>query len=89
MPGCRDAVHLIELVQRYGATGVGIDPVEVHIDRAKVAVEAAELEDRIQVFVGVAAGDPLPRRALRLRLVRDVVSQVDDLAAALVRRLVC
>jgi ubiquinone/menaquinone biosynthesis C-methylase UbiE len=81
--GCRDALHLIELVQRTGATGVGIDPVELHIDRAKAAVEAAELEDRIQVFVGVLQELPFPDGHFDFVWCRDVVSQVDDLDAAL------
>src|SRR5688572_9776665 len=32
--GCRDAKHLIRLVQATGVTGVGVDPVEIHIERA-------------------------------------------------------
>ena len=81
--GCRDAAHLIELVQRYGATGVGIDPVEVHIDRAKAAVEAAELDDRIQVSVGVMQDLPFPDGHFDFVWCRDVVTQVDGLDAAL------
>src|SRR5918998_1241569 len=38
--GCRDAAHLIRLAQLYGVTGVGVDPVEIHIERAQAAVEA-------------------------------------------------
>jgi SAM-dependent methyltransferase len=81
--GCRDAAHLIELVRRYEATGVGVDPVEVHIDRAKVAVEAAELEDRVQVFVGVLQQLPYPDGHFDFVWCRDVIAQVDDLEAAL------
>ena len=81
--GCRDAAHLIELVERYGATGVGIDPVEVHIDRAKAAVEAAKLNDRIQVLVGVMQDIPFPDGHFDFVWCRDVVAQVDGLEAAL------
>jgi ubiquinone/menaquinone biosynthesis C-methylase UbiE len=81
--GCRDAAHLIELVRRYGATGVGIDPVEVHIDRAEAAVKAAELEERIQVFVGVMHELPFRDGHFDFVWCRDVVAQVDDLEAAL------
>lgn len=31
--GCRDAAHLIRLVQRCGGSGVGIDPVAIHAAR--------------------------------------------------------
>jgi len=81
--GCRDAAHLIELVQRYGATGVGIDPVEVHIERAHAVVEATELDDRIQVFVGVMQELPFPDGHFDFVWCRDVVTQVDSLEAAL------
>jgi ubiquinone/menaquinone biosynthesis C-methylase UbiE len=81
--GCRDATHLIELVRRYGASGVGVDPVEVHIERAHAAVEAAELEDRIQVFVGVMQELPFPDGHFDFVWCRDVVTQVDGLEAAL------
>jgi ubiquinone/menaquinone biosynthesis C-methylase UbiE len=80
--GCRDAAHLIELVRRYGATGVGIDPVEVHIERAKAAVEAAELKDRIEVSVGVMQELPFPDGHFDFVWCRDVVAQVDELEAA-------
>jgi SAM-dependent methyltransferase len=51
--GCRDARHLIPLVMRSGCTGVGIDPVERNIDRARVAVTAADLSQRIEIRRGV------------------------------------
>src|SRR5437870_5442058 len=58
--GCRDAAHLIRLVELYGVTGVGIDPVEVHIERAQAAVDAAGAGDRISVFVGLMLELPVP-----------------------------
>src|SRR5438874_4043078 len=51
--GCRDARHLIPLVMRSGCTGVGIDPVERNIDRARAAVTAADLDQRIEIRRGV------------------------------------
>src|SRR5437868_15085167 len=51
--GCRDARHLIPLVMRSGCTGVGIDPVERNVDRARAAVTAADLEQRIEIRPGV------------------------------------
>ena len=42
--GCRDAAHLIRLVERYGVTGVGVDPVEVHVARARAAIETPVLK---------------------------------------------
>jgi SAM-dependent methyltransferase len=51
--GCRDARHLIPVVTRAGCTGVGIDPVERNIDRARAAVTAADLDQRIEIRRGV------------------------------------
>src|SRR5438270_1169302 len=49
--GCRDAVHLIRLVQASGATGSGVDPVER-------LVEAARLlgRDRTRVYALLRSG---------------------------------
>jgi SAM-dependent methyltransferase len=81
--GCRDATHLIELVRRYDVTGVGVDPVEIHIERARVAVEAASAEETIEVFVGVMQDLPFPDGHFDFVWCRDVVEQVDNLEAAL------
>jgi SAM-dependent methyltransferase len=81
--GCRDAAHLIRLVQLYGGTGVGVDPVEVHIERAKAAVEGAGVADRVDVFVGAMQRLPFPDEYFDFVWCRDVLEQVDDLDAAL------
>jgi ubiquinone/menaquinone biosynthesis C-methylase UbiE len=81
--GCRDAAHLIRLVQLYDATGVGIDPVEVHVERARAAIESAGVGDRVEVFAGVMQELPFPDEHFDFVWCRDVVEQVDDLDAAL------
>ena len=81
--GCRDAAHLIRLIQLYGATGVGVDPVEVHIARARAAIESAGVSDRANVFVGAMQDLPFPDGHFDFVWCRDVVEQVDDLDAAL------
>ncbi|HEY8646748.1 MAG TPA: methyltransferase domain-containing protein [Gaiellaceae bacterium] len=81
--GCRDAAHLIRLIQLYDATGVGVDPVEVHIERAKAAIEDAGLRDRADAFVGVMQELPFPDGHFDLVWCRDVVAQVADLDGAL------
>jgi len=57
--GCRDAEHLIRLVQRNDVTGVGVEPVEVHVERARAAIEAAGLSERITLHHGVIHDLPL------------------------------
>lgn len=81
--GCRDAAHLIRLVQLYGATGVGVDPVEAHIERARTAIEGAGVAGRADVFVGAMQELPFPDGHFDFVWCRDVVEQVDDLDAAL------
>lgn len=48
--GCRDAEQLIRLVELYDVTGVGVDPIERHIEKARVAVEAANAAEKIDVL---------------------------------------
>jgi cyclopropane fatty-acyl-phospholipid synthase-like methyltransferase len=47
--GCRDAKYLIRLVQTHGCVGVGIDPVEWHVEQARSAVEEAGLGERVRI----------------------------------------
>jgi ubiquinone/menaquinone biosynthesis C-methylase UbiE len=79
--GCRDGAHLIRLVQRYGVSAVGVDPVEVHIERARAAIDEAAVE--AEVFVGVMQELPFPDGSFDFVWCRDVLGQVDDLDGAL------
>ena len=81
--GCRDAAHLIRLVRAYGGTGVGIDPVELHVERARVQVEQAQLSESITVSVGAMQELPYPDGHFDFIWCRDVLEQVDDLPGAL------
>ena len=81
--GCRDAAHLIRLIRRCGVTGVGVDPVEVHVERANAAVDDAGVADRAEIFFGVIEDLPFPDGHFDFVWCRDVIEQVDDLDAAL------
>jgi SAM-dependent methyltransferase len=81
--GCRDCAHLIRLVQAHGGSGVGIDPVELHIQRAQEAIAGAGLTDRVTALVGVMHALPYPDEHFDFIWCRDVVEQVDNLPAAL------
>jgi cyclopropane fatty-acyl-phospholipid synthase-like methyltransferase len=81
--GCRDAAHLIRLVQLYDATGVGVDPVPVHVERAKAAVAAAGLDDRIEVRAAGMHDLPFASASFDFVWCRDVVEQVVGLVPAL------
>jgi SAM-dependent methyltransferase len=81
--GCRDARHLIPLVVRSGCTGVGIDPVERNIDRARAAVTAADLDQRIEIRRGVMEQTDEPDSSVDVVWCRDVLEVIPDLQAGL------
>jgi ubiquinone/menaquinone biosynthesis C-methylase UbiE len=82
--GCRDAHHLIQLVTRTsGGTGMGVDPVAVHIERAHAAVAEAKLGDRIAIQRAGMERVPVADDHFDLVWCRDVLEQVSALNAAL------
>jgi SAM-dependent methyltransferase len=81
--GCRDAEHLIRLVEANQVIGVGVDPVEIHIERARLAVDAAGLADRVTLHLGVMHDLPYDDGSFDFVWCRDVLEQVDDLYGAL------
>src|SRR5690348_12029407 len=81
--GCRDARHLIPLVMRSGCTGVGIDPVERNIDRARAAVTAADLDQRIEIRPGVMEQTDESDGSVDVVWCRDVLEVIPDLQAGL------
>src|SRR3954462_11910382 len=81
--GCRDARHLIPLVMRSGCTGVGIDPVDRNLDRARAAVTAARLDERIEIRRGVMERIEEPDDSVDVVWCRDVLTVVPDVQAGL------
>jgi SAM-dependent methyltransferase len=81
--GCRDARHLIPLVMRSGCTAVGIDPVERNIDRARAAVTAADLDQRIEIRRGVMEHTDESDSSIDVVWCRDVIEVIPDLQAGL------
>jgi SAM-dependent methyltransferase len=81
--GCRDARHLIELCRRCRGTGVGVDPVPWHVERARAAVADAGLSDRVTIRPGVAEDLAEESASFDIVWCRDVVEVLPDLATAL------
>jgi ubiquinone/menaquinone biosynthesis C-methylase UbiE len=77
--GCRDARHLIELVQTHGCRGVGLDPLDWHVERALAAVGGAGLDDRIEITKGVIERIEQPGDHFDLVWCRDVLELVERL----------
>ena len=81
--GCRDARHLIELSRRYGSTGVGVDPVPWHAQRAKAAVKDAGLGDQVKIRLGAAEDLDDEPASFDIVWCRDVIEVLPDLTTAL------
>lgn len=82
--GCRDGAHLIELARRHPTiTMIGVEPVEIHVDRAIAAVREADLNDRITIHQGVVHDVPAADNSIDFVWCRDVLVQVDDLLGGL------
>jgi SAM-dependent methyltransferase len=82
--GCRDAAHLVELARRHPRiTAIGVEPVAIHVDRARAAVREAHLDDRITIHQGVLHDVPSPEESIDFVWCRDVLVQVDDLNGGL------
>ncbi len=81
--GCRDAWYLIRLAERFGITGVGIDPVPWHIDRATSAIAQAGLDQQLTTeLVGIEDFRAEPG-SFDVVWCRDVLEVLPDLEAAL------
>jgi SAM-dependent methyltransferase len=81
--GCRDASHLIQLVQATGASGVGLDPLGRFVERAREAVVEAGLDARIHIAQGVMQDIPWPDGSFDLVWCRDVIEVVEALEPAI------
>jgi SAM-dependent methyltransferase len=81
--GCRDARHLIPLVVRSGCTGIGIDPVDRNVRRARAAVSAADLDQRIEIRHGVMERIDEADGSIDVVWCRDVLEVIPDLRAGL------
>jgi len=79
--GCRDASHLIRLV-RHAGSGVGIDPVPWHVQRATARVAATGLAHRVEIVEAVAENIPFPDESFDAVWCRDVVEVLPDLQRA-------
>ncbi len=82
--GCRDATHLVELLQATtGTTGVGVEPVPGHVEEARRVVAEAGLSDRAAVVQASLHQVPMPDRQVDFVWCQDVLEQVDPLELAL------
>lgn len=84
--GCRDGAQLLELARRHPTiTGIGVEPVPIHVERAHDALTAApaDIADRVTIRHGVMQDVPLADGSVDFVWCRDVLVQVDDLVGGL------
>lgn len=81
--GCRDAHHTCELVTRFGATALGIDPVDDHLRRAKQLIAERKLNGRVTVSKGTIEAIPSQAKQFDYVWCRDVLNHVPDLRLGL------
>jgi SAM-dependent methyltransferase len=81
--GCRDAAHLVRLVETHDLVGVGIDPLSRHVGLAAEAIELAGLRHRVVIARASMERLPVATHSIDFVWCRDVVEHVDDLAAGL------
>jgi SAM-dependent methyltransferase len=75
--GARDATHTIRLAREHGLRAVALDPVPVHVERAKSAVAEAGLEGEIEVVEAGIEAMPLADGVADWIWCRDVMVHVD------------
>jgi SAM-dependent methyltransferase len=75
--GARDAVYAVELVRRFGCRVVAVDPVPLHVERARERVAAAGLEDPIDLVQAGLESLPLEDASVDLVWCRDVLNHVE------------
>lgn len=75
--GARDAVHSIELIQRFGVRILMVDPIPPRLARAVSQLDEAGLTGRVMTDIGEVERLPLSAGGVDHIWCRDVLSQVD------------
>lgn len=75
--GCRDANHAIKLVREHGVRAIAVDPLPIHAERARKAVDDAELADEIEVVEAGLEALPFADASVDWIWCRDVLVHVD------------
>jgi len=75
--GARDAVHAIEIVRRTGCRSVAVDPLPLHMNKARRRVAEAGLEARIDVVQAELESLPFEDESFDYIWCRDVLNHVE------------
>ena len=75
--GCRDAKYAIALADRFECQVLGIDPVPIHIERARKKIDEFGLADRVSVTLTGIEAIPVADASFDMIWCRDVLNHVD------------
>ena len=75
--GARDAAHSVKLVRRFGSHVVAVDPVLLHVERARKRVVDEGLGDRIDVAEAALESLPFDDESFDYIWCRDVLNHVE------------
>src|SRR2546423_5944339 len=75
--GCRDASHAVELARRFRCQVIAVDPVALHIEKAKKLVSNVGLEHHVEVKAGCIEALPLDDASVDYIWCRDMLLHVD------------
>ena len=75
--GARDAVHSVKLVRRFGCRVVAVDPIPLHIERARKRIADEDLDERIDVAQAALESLPFESESFDYIWCRDVLNHVE------------
>jgi SAM-dependent methyltransferase len=75
--GARDASHAIRLVREHALRAIAVDPVPLHVEKARAAVAEAGLADEVDVLEAGIEAMPIDGGAADWIWCRDVLVHVD------------
>jgi ubiquinone/menaquinone biosynthesis C-methylase UbiE len=75
--GARDASHSVKLARRFGCRVVAVDPIPLHIERARKRIADEGLSDRIDLAEAALESLPFDEESFDFIWCRDVLNHVE------------
>jgi SAM-dependent methyltransferase len=75
--GARDALHSVKLVRRFGCRVVAVDPIPLHVDRARKRIADEDVGERIDVAEAALESLPFDDNSFDYIWCRDVLNHVE------------
>jgi SAM-dependent methyltransferase len=75
--GARDASHSARLVRKFGCRVTAVDPIPIHVERARKRIAEEGLSDRIDVFEAAIESLPFDDESFDYIWCRDVLNHVE------------